>query len=77
MKHVDYLIVGSGLTGATIARMMHDAGREVLVIDRRQHLGGNDCAFTLTGRTISAHHHHSSGNGSTGLPTFSLSRQEC
>jgi UDP-galactopyranose mutase len=41
MKHVDYLIVGSGLTGATIARMLHDAGREVLVIDRRQHLGGN------------------------------------
>jgi len=41
MKHIDYLIVGSGLTGATIARMLHDAGREVLVIDRRQHLGGN------------------------------------
>jgi len=41
MKRVDYLIVGSGLTGATIARMLHDAGREVLVIDRRQHLGGN------------------------------------
>ena len=41
MKHVDYLIVGSGITGATIARMLHDAGREVLVIDRRQHLGGN------------------------------------
>ena len=41
MKRVDYLIVGSGLTGATIARMLHDTGREVLVIDRRQHLGGN------------------------------------
>lgn len=38
---VDYLVVGSGLTGATIARALADAGREVLVVDRRSHLGGN------------------------------------
>ena len=38
---VDYLIVGSGLTGAVIARLLADAGREVLVVDRRSHVGGN------------------------------------
>jgi len=38
---VDYLIVGSGLTGAVIARMLTDAGEEVLVVERRPHLGGN------------------------------------
>ena len=38
---VDYLVVGSGLTGATIARHLSDAGREVLVIERRAELGGN------------------------------------
>ena len=38
---VDYLIVGSGLTGAVIARTLADAGREVLVVDRRSHMGGN------------------------------------
>jgi UDP-galactopyranose mutase len=38
---VDYLIVGSGLTGAVIARTLAEAGREVLVVDRRSHLGGN------------------------------------
>ena len=38
---VDYLIVGAGLTGSTIARMLHDQGREVLVLDRRNHVGGN------------------------------------
>lgn len=38
---VDYLIVGSGLTGATIARLLTDAGREALVVDRRPHSGGN------------------------------------
>jgi UDP-galactopyranose mutase len=37
----DYIVVGSGLTGATIARMLHDAGREVLVLERRSHVGGN------------------------------------
>jgi UDP-galactopyranose mutase len=41
MSTVDYLIVGSGLTGAVIARTLADAGREVLVVDRRPHLGGN------------------------------------
>ena len=38
---VDYLVVGSGLTGSTIARRLADAGREVLVLERRTHLGGN------------------------------------
>lgn len=37
----DYIIVGSGLTGATIARELHDAGREVVVLERRNHVGGN------------------------------------
>lgn len=38
---VDFLIVGSGLTGATIARTLADAGCEVLVLERRGHVGGN------------------------------------
>src|SRR5882672_3125207 len=37
----DYVIVGSGLTGGTIARMLSDAGRDVIIIERRAHLGGN------------------------------------
>lgn len=38
---VDFLIVGSGLMGATIARTLVDAGCEVLVLERRNHVGGN------------------------------------
>jgi UDP-galactopyranose mutase len=40
MKY-DYLIVGSGLFGATFARLATDAGKSCLVIDRRKHIAGN------------------------------------
>lgn len=41
----DYVVVGSGLTGATIARLLADAGRDVVVLERRPHLGGNVHSF--------------------------------
>lgn len=41
MKQYDYLIVGSGLFGATCAYRLHQAGKKCLVIDRRPHPGGN------------------------------------
>ena len=41
MKCYDYLIVGSGLFGATFAYRAHRAGKRCLVIDKRPHLGGN------------------------------------
>ncbi len=37
----DYLIVGAGLYGAVFAREMTDAGKKVLVIDKRPHIAGN------------------------------------
>ncbi|HVL69804.1 MAG TPA: UDP-galactopyranose mutase [Vicinamibacterales bacterium] len=38
----DYLVVGAGFAGATIAeRLAEDAGRKVLICDRRNHIGGN------------------------------------
>ena len=40
MKY-DYLIVGSGLFGATFAYKAHQAGKSCLVIDKRPQLGGN------------------------------------
>ena len=40
MKY-DYLVVGAGLYGAVFARQATDAGKKVLVIDRRSHIGGN------------------------------------
>lgn len=44
--NVDYLVVGAGLTGLTVARALDDAGREVVVVDRRAHVGGNVHDYT-------------------------------
>ena len=41
MAKYDYLIVGSGLFGATFAYFAHKAGKRCLVIDKRPQLGGN------------------------------------
>lgn len=39
--HYDYLVVGAGLFGAAFAREAVQAGKTVLVIDKRPHIGGN------------------------------------
>ena len=41
LMQYDYLVVGAGLFGAVFARQAADAGRRVLVIDKRGHIGGN------------------------------------
>ncbi len=40
MKY-DYLIVGAGLFGAVVAYRAKEAGKKVLVIDKRDHIAGN------------------------------------
>lgn len=41
MKKYDYLIVGAGLFGSTFAYEMTKKGKKCLVIDKRNHIGGN------------------------------------
>ena len=41
IKKYDYLVVGSGLYGATFAHIAHRQGKKCLVIEKRPHLGGN------------------------------------
>ena len=41
MAQYDFLVVGAGLFGAVFAQQARAAGKSVLVIDRRSHIGGN------------------------------------
>lgn len=41
MKKYDYLIVGAGLFGVTFAYEANKRGKKCLVIDKREHIGGN------------------------------------
>ena len=38
---IDWIVVGAGFTGATFAQRMATAGKQVLLIERRGHVGGN------------------------------------
>ncbi|MBP3766232.1 MAG: UDP-galactopyranose mutase [Bacilli bacterium] len=51
MKY-DYLIVGSGLFGATFANLAHNAGKKVLVIDKRPNVAGNIYTENIEGINV-------------------------
>ena len=51
-KQYDYLIVGAGIYGATFACMAHRQGKRCLVIDKRNHLGGNIYCENIEGINV-------------------------
>lgn len=62
-QQYDYLIVGSGLFGATFAYLAHKRGIKCLVIDKRPHLGGNIYCENIEGINVhkyGAHIFHTS-----------------
>ncbi len=62
-KKYDYLIVGSGLFGATFAHLARKQGKTCLVIDKRPHLGGNIYCENIEGINVhkyGAHIFHTS-----------------
>ena len=62
-KGYDYLIVGSGIYGATFAHFARKAGKKCLVIDKRYHIGGNVYSENIEGINIhkyGAHIFHTS-----------------
>ena len=53
-KHMkyDYLVVGSGLYGATFAHEAKKAGKNVLVIEKRNHIKGNVYTKNIEGINV-------------------------
>lgn len=62
-KNYDFLIVGSGLFGATFAYLAKQKGKKCLVIEKRSHLGGNVYSEDISGIDVhkyGAHIFHTS-----------------
>lgn len=49
MKKYDYLLVGAGLYSAVFANFATQAGKTCLVIEKRDHIGGNICCEDMEG----------------------------
>ena len=58
MAQYDYLIVGAGLYGAVFARQAADAGKKVLVIDKRDHIAGNVYTEEIEGINVHVYGAH-------------------
>lgn len=58
MDKFDYLIVGSGLYGATFAYFASKAGKKCLVIDKRPYLGGNLYCENIEGINVHVYGAH-------------------
>ena len=56
----DYLIIGAGLFGSVFARQATDAGKKVLVIDKRPNIAGKVCLQQSTYMTFCNNLHFAS-----------------
>ncbi len=57
MKY-DYLVVGAGLYGAVFARQAANAGKKVLVVDKRNHIAGNVYTKNIDGINVHVYGAH-------------------
>lgn len=58
MTHYNILIVGSGLFGAVVAREALDCGKSVMVLEKRDHIGGNCYTRNVDGINVHAYGAH-------------------
>ncbi len=54
----NYLIVGAGLYGAVMARQLREAGKSVLVIEKRDHIAGNTWTKDVDGIQVHVYGAH-------------------
>ena len=54
----DFLIVGAGLAGCVLARFLTDSGARVLVVDKRDYIGGNTHSEDVDGVSVHMHGPH-------------------
>ena len=49
MNKYDFIIIGAGLYGCVMAERLNAAGAKVLIIERRNHIGGNCFSYKFNG----------------------------
>jgi UDP-galactopyranose mutase len=54
----NYLIVGSGLFGATLARQLAERGEKVLIVEKNDHIGGHVYTKKIEGTHVHMHGPH-------------------
>lgn len=52
MKHYDYLLVGAGLYNGVVAKKLISDGKSVLVVEKRDHIGGNVYCESIEGINV-------------------------
>lgn len=61
------IVVGAGLSGATIARLLAESGKDVIVVDKRENIGGNVYDYVdkngITIQQYGAHAFHTNDKG--------------
>ena len=75
METYDYIIVGAGLYGSVFAHEANKRGKKCLVLERRDHIGGNCYTKELAGINVhwyGAHIFHTSDE-----PVWQYMQQFC
>src|SRR5262245_28805335 len=61
MKTYDYIVVGSGISGLTVARILSQQGKSVLLLEKASILGGSVARFRIDGIPYDAGFHFTGG----------------
>ncbi|MFH0855456.1 MAG: UDP-galactopyranose mutase [Candidatus Omnitrophota bacterium] len=55
MEKYNYIIVGCGFYGAVLAERLHSSGKSVLILEKRNHIGGNCYSYEYEDTNITVH----------------------
>jgi all-trans-retinol 13,14-reductase len=72
MKTYDYIVVGSGITGLTAARVLSQHGKSVLLLEKATILGGSLARFRVEGIPYDVGFHFTGGFNEQGTGTLDV-----